>query len=381
MHSLTEKKWAMPIAFTVSLLAMLILFICLPHTVLAQAGTLGTETPKIICTYTDSDGKEVDGKDLKAGTYDVGFVVKDMSAISVTQVTVTYTDTATVASAPVSLLSDTDTSFASEGYVIGDGNIVFGFVSNNTDTSAVDPEGTVLASFSVTFASDCKAEEVFTVSENPNLTFILADYADGYNDEYALVSKFSGYTGRLCPMNANVSPVLLVGHRVSGDVTIVTGANDASLGQNAYGQFTINLYSDPERTEDSLIDTVCSVCEKSNDTTTNVFIIENLAKGTYYATASGDYALPRNFIIEVGDEDITNAVLPMIVCDINQDGYIGVDDAKEVTKISVIGSSSSKYNYSNLNNDGFVSVDDAKIVIAFTGNSSYNQYTIGPSLD
>lgn len=379
MHSLTTKKWAVPVAFAVSLFAMLILFICLPHTALAQAGTLGDEAPVVECSYTNSDGVIVDGSSLTAGTYDVAFTVKGMSAISVAQVTVAYTDVATVNQTPVYLISDADTGFASEGTVTGDGSIVFGFVSNNSDTTEVDPDGTVLAVFSVTFASDCSAEDVFTVSDNPNLTFILADYADGYNDEYALVDEFTGYTGDLHLMTFNVSPEVVTGHTVSGNVTIISESDGSSTGQNAYGTFTITLYSDSSRTEESLIKSVSSVCERVNNTTTNVFTIDELTAGTYYATATGTYALERNFTIVVGDEDISDAVLPMIVCDFNQDNYIGVDDAKEAFVVSTIGAASPKYVYAELNNDSFVGIDDAKIVFAIASNSSYSPYTIGES--
>lgn len=368
MHSLTEKKWAMPIAFTVSLFAMLVLFVCLPHTVFAQANTLGSETPEIICTYTDSNGNEVAGKDLTAGTYDVGFVVKGASAISVTQVTVTYTDVATVASTPVSLLSDTDTFFASEGYVIGDGNIVFGFVSNNTDTSAVDPEGTVLAVFSVTFASDCSADDVFAISDNPNLTFILADYADGYEDEYALVGEFDGYTGQLWPMYANVMPELVVGHTVSGSVVIMTDNAGSTLGKPVKGEYTLDIYSDSNRTD--LIRSIQTVESTEEGVTTNSFVIDSLnSNTTYYATLSGGFALTRDDItIIVGDEDIAAQPIPLIVCDFNKDKNVTAADATYIFTNSDV--------LYDLNGDGVVTAADVSVVFVCSGSKGYSAITI-----
>lgn len=373
MHSLSNKKWYASIAFAVSMFIMLVLFICLPHEALAAAGTLGTESPEIICTYTNSEGTEVDGNTLEAGTYNVSFVVKGMSGISVAQVTATYTENATFASEPVALLSDADTTFSSEGYVVGDGNLVFGFVSNNADASAVNPEGTILATFSVTFASACDAADAITVSTNPNHTFILADYADGYDDEYALVDSFYGYNGTLYLMASDVTPSVVVGHNVSANLVVMTKANGTTNNVAVNGEYTIDVYSDSAR--ETLVTSVKSVNTTVDEINTNSFVIEGLTDGTYYATISSDYSVTRDDItIVVNGADLAGTNIPVLACDFDSSNTIGAADAIPLYKAASSGSTNMIY---DLDGSNTVSAADAIILNSCaSGTPSYKPITI-----
>lgn len=341
------------------------LFLCLPLSVQAATGTLGTETPYIYCTYTNSEGKEVDGNKLDAGTYKVTFNIKDMTSASVLQVTASYAETVTVDSSTVVQLTDTNTDFSSMGYLASDGNIVFGYVSNANDTSALTVEGTALFSLDVTFAEACDAADVITITSDPNLTFALADYGDGYEDEYAIdIDEATSYPGNRYQMLSDVSPES--GHTVSGSIVVMTDATGATLGSSAYGEYTVDVYSDLERS--SLVTSTTTINNEKN-----LFTLEGLADGTYYATISSTYAIPRNVTIVVNGADIDAGDIPVICCDYNTDSTVTADDVKYVYGAAATGTLKE---YCDLNSDGIASADDAKVVYAFAASSSYKDLVI-----
>lgn len=374
MQLVKSKKAISILLGALALFVMLFVFACLPSTVSAAAGTLGTESPEIYCTYTNSEGAEVDGNSLEAGTYNVSFMLKGMSNISVIQVTGAYGEGAEMVNLPNSLLSDTVADITSEGCVISDGNIVFGFVSNNDDTSVIKTgeEDVCLASFTVTFSDACDAADVITVSTNPNNTFALADYADGYNDEYALDTEYADYSGTLYPMTCDVTPVLSVGYSVSGSIVIMTNSSGATAGNAVSGEYTLDVYSDIDRTQlVTSVTTVESVDE--NNKKVNSFVIDSLETGTYYATLSGQYAISRNDItIIVATSDIIAPAIPIIACDYNVDKTVTGIDA--VTVYS--NASSAQADYCDLNGDGSVTGIDATIVYSCSASGNYDSITI-----
>ncbi|MBO5494986.1 MAG: hypothetical protein J5964_04620 [Eubacterium sp.] len=356
---------------TVVLFAMLVLFMCLPQSVFA-APVSGDVVPEITCTYTDANGQSVDGNHLKGGeTYNVSFVLDDVSEMSVVQVSATYTEDVTVASAPTALLSDSANDVSSMGYVIGDGNLVFGFVSDNATCSDIGSSA-VLATVQATFnveGEDIDAEGYLTVSENPNLTFALTDYTYGYSDEYAIDTAFEGYNGSLYPMTADVSPSF--GFSVTGNLVIGTGFNDATNGTAVYGTYTVSVYSDAAKT-----DLVQSVTSEYVDgaTPVNTFALDNLTAGTYYAVISSDYSLPRTVTITVSDSAIDAGAISMICCDFDQNSVITSDDATQVFGAASKGGSLSRY--CELDGNGVVTADDATIVFRFAASSRYPDLVI-----
>ncbi|MGN1328238.1 MAG: hypothetical protein ACI4V4_00895 [Eubacterium sp.] len=350
------------------LFAVLGLFICLPISAQAATGTLGTETPYIYCTYENAEGKSVDGNSLEAGTYKVTFNIKDMTSASVLQVTASYAETVTVDDSTVVQLSDTDTNFSSMGYLASDGNIVFGFVSNADDTSALTTEGTALFSIDMTFAEACDAADVITIASDPNLTFALADYGDGYDDEYAIdIDEATDYSGERYQMLSDVSPSM--GRTVSGTIVLaqdVTGACDKAI--LAYGSYTIDVYSDSERT--TLVKSVQSTCADG----TNTFVIDGLSDGTYYATVTGEYSIDlENITIIVNGADIIDVVIPIVACDMNNDGTVSTEDAKVVYKASASGDLKE---YCDFNGDSIASAEDVKVVLKFAAGSNLPALTI-----
>lgn len=349
-------------------IAFLLITISIPLVSYAQTGTLGQEAPEIYCTY-EQDGVAVDGNNLTAGTYDVSFVMSGVESLSVVEITANYNQEKITVDSASSLISDTNAELDSMGYVLSDGNIVFGFVSENEGTTVLNDENVVLATVQMTFTEDCDAEEYLTVSENPNLTFAQVDYGDGYDDSYALTDNFEGYTGNLHPMGCDVTPAYC--NSINGEIVIMIDSNGSTAGTPVYGTYTIDVYEDSERT--ILVDSVTTISQiDENNLTKNVFNI-SLRNGTYYATISSEYSIPRNVEIVVSDSPIY-AVIPMICCDYDENGYMSSNDAKAVFSAVSTGE---KSNYCDLDGNGYVSSNDAKIVFSFiSGGIEYNSLVI-----
>ncbi|MBR2133381.1 MAG: hypothetical protein IJ851_01585 [Eubacterium sp.] len=368
---ITKKKYFGIVFGAAVLFAMLVLFICLPQTTFGAQVGLGDEEPYLYCTYTDQNGDIVDGNALTAGeTYDVSFVVENLSQAAVIQVTATYSEDMRVAAAPSSLLSDTVANMSSMGYVLEGGNIVFGFVSDETDYSVFDDK-IVLATVQMTFDQGGDAEDYLSFSADPNLTFICVDHSDpSYADEYAINAGAGyDYDGTLYMMTADVSPSF--GHTVSGSLVIATGANDANNGNAVYGEYTVSVYSDSEETE--LVTSVTSIYDNTGESPVNSFTLNNLTAGTYYAVISSQYSIARHVTIQVSDSDIVAGDIAMICCDYNSDGLVSVPDAKFVYAAAGTGDNAE---YCDLNGDGMVSVPDAKVVYGFAASASYPQLVI-----
>lgn len=348
-------------------IAFLLITISIPLVSYAQTGTLGQEAPEIYCTY-EQDGVAVDGNNLTAGTYDVSFVMSGVESLSVVEITANYNQEKITVDSASSLISDTNAELDSMGYVLSDGNIVFGFVSENEGTTVLNDENVVLATVQMTFTEDCDAEEYLTVSENPNLTFAQVDYGDGYDDSYALTDNFEGYTGNLHPMGCDVTPPM--GFSVSGKIVVMNSHNESVVSDiPAYGTYKIELYSNTEMT-----DFVTSVDSRyDTDVKTNTFILKDISKGTYYAKVTSDYAITRNITIIVSNDDIVDVRIPMIVCDYDKDTYITADDAKSVY---VAAGNGTLKEYCDLDGDGYATADDAKVVFAFAADSSYTSLII-----
>lgn len=350
-------------------IAAVLIFISIPFASYAQTGTLGQDSPEIYCTY-EQDGQIVDGNKLTAGTYDVSFVLSGMSDLSVFEVTATYdTDQVTVEPAPLSLISDDDSALDSMGYILSDGNIVFGFVSTKEDCSTVEGEQ-IIATVKMTFASDCDAEDYITVSENPNLTFAQADYGDGYDDEYALVESYPDYVGELHPMTCDVTPGF--GHSVKGNIVVMTNSNGETNGVAVYGEYKIDVYADAAKSD--LVTSVFSArSTNENNQIVNEFIIDSLTDGTYYATISSQYAISRDIIIRVNGDDIVAQPIAIVACDFNTDGDITAMDAGTV----YVQAASGQAPYCDLNGDGDITAMDAGIVYTCAaGTLNYEELII-----
>ena len=354
-----------------ALAAAVVLLFCSPST--SYAATLGSEEPYIYFEY-EKDGKAVDGNQLNTDIYDVSIWVKGVDAISTLQVTANLDSTVTCASQPGALMSDEIADVVSMGYVINDNDIVFGFVSDNAESSQINKEATLVARLSMTFAQAGDAADHIKVSTNPNLTFVQTNYNDGYDDSYALVQEFEGYPGKLHPMTSDVSPAADVPsvHSVSGSIVIMTNGIGDTAGNAVSGEYTVEVYSDEACTQ--LLKTVKSA-EKvdENNMKTNTFVIDGLEDGTYYLAISSQYAIKRRDItLIVNDADIVADPIPMIACDYNGSGSISAADAL-VVYTNAAGSQDS---FCDLNGSDSVSAADALVVYTCASGGTLKPITI-----
>lgn len=326
----------------------LVLFLCLPLSAKAAAGTLGTESPYIYCTYTDADGNAADGNNLTAGTYDVTFNIRDMASAAVIQVTAYYDDSVTVDSSEVSRLSDADTNFSSMGYLASDGNIVFGYVSNADNTSALNSEGTPLFTLKMTFALDCDAADCITISSNTNMTFALADYGDGYSDEYALVDDDDNYDGNLYLMTADVSPEM--GYDISGQIKIST---DLTGTDTTVGIVGINV---------SVLKDGTAIAETVTDENGN-YTLASVPAGEYTMLISGESTVDRKVTLIVSESKTVDSV-GIVICDYNKDLKFNSNDT-----IVFSTALSEYYVYADMNGDAKINTNDSVVYMKFLNNT------------
>lgn len=337
--------------------AALALFFCLPQSAYAATGTLGTETPYFYCTYADAEGNEVDGNKLDAGTYTVTFNVQDMASASVMQITASYPETVTLDDSTVTQISDTDTNFSSMGYLASDGNIVFGYVSNEADTSSLNTEGTALFSVDMTFPQECDTDGdgyidpdtdgLISISSDPNLSFALADYGDGYDDEYALVDVYDGYPGALYIMTADVSPS--GGYDISGQIKVATDLTGTETTGGIVG-INVSVQKDGATIAQSVTD------ENGN------YTLSAIPAGEYTMLISGDTTIDREVTLIVTESKTVDSV-GIVICDYNQDIYINSID------LSAFIVALSEYNvYADLNCDSYVNSVDLSSFVQFLNN-------------
>lgn len=355
MQQLTKKHLSVFIGAMISF-ATLAIILCLPHLSYAATGTLGTESPYVYCTYKDADGKVVDGNNLEAGTYEISFNISGMSSAAVIQVTASYTDTLTLDGTSVSQLSDTDTNFSSMGYLASEGNIVFGYVSNEDGTSAISTDGTALFTISATFSQACDAESVIQVATDPNLTFAIADYGDGYNDEYALVDSFDGYTGNLYLMTCDVTPSL--GCDITGQIMIAT---DITGTETTAGIVGINVAVQKDG---------ATVAEAVTDENGN-YTLSAVPAGEYTMIISGESTVDREVTLIVTASKAVDPV-GVVICDYNKDLSFNSADSLTYAQAMIT------YNvYADFTADGSVNSSDTMIYSKFLGNTvSYADVTL-----
>lgn len=324
-----------------------------------------TTQPKLYCTYVDEAGNEVDGNRLTAGTYEVNFVAEGFDKLSVLEVTSMLGSNVTSCDITYLMSDTTSNDMVSMGTVNdNNGNLVFGFVSNG-DYTSYNGEAIVLATAQMTFAADdvfdADSADYITISENPNLTFIITDSSVEEDIEYALVDSFDNYAGAIIKMNYDVTPSN--GHDISASLVVMTGADNATSNTPVYGEYVVNVYADADRT-----DLVKSVTSAQSEDGSNSFTISSLADGTYYLSISSTYAVTRDdIVLTMSGNDISDIVIPIVACDFNGNGAIAGNDALTVyTQAAGEGEL-----YCDLNGNGAVAGNDALIVYALAACASY----------
>ena len=331
---------------------------------LAAQGTLGTEQPHLSCTFTDSQGRAVDGNALSAGDYTVSFTLSGMQSFAVMQYTMSYDAAVLTVNGHSDLLSDSlpDQLRGAAGVLVQNGTINFGFITRvdqTATTTASDAAGQLLLKLQVTVTTDAPVDfaKIVTLDTDPNQTFIEADYADyadyGTADQdcYALVTAFDGYTATLYPMTADLSPA--TGHAVTGKVLALANTS----GKVAGSAFTV---------------IGCDVLINGEVVATTgadgVFTIPSLAAGTYTATLSYAYGYDRDIKITVADTDVDLGTYGMVVCNFKKDSAINGTDFNVYKRCTGKSKSDSTYNSAcDFNHDGAVNGTDYNIYKAFSG--------------
>ena len=335
-------------------------------TPLAAQGTLGSEKPHLSCTFTDSEGKAVDGNALSAGDYTVSFTLSGMQSFAVMQYTMSYDAAVLTVNGHSDLLSDSLPDqlrgLGAAGVLVQNGTINFGFITRvdqTATTTAIDAAGQLLLKLQIAVTTEAPADfaKIVTLDTDPNQTFIEADYADyadyGTADQdcYALVTAFDGYTATLYPMTADLSPA--TGHAVTGRVLALGNTN----GDLAEDTFTV-------RNCDVVIaDEVVATTD-----TDGCFTIPSLPAGEYIATLRYAYGYDRTVTFTVADSDLNLGDLGMIVCNFDKDTYINSADYAVYYASSGSQSGEADYNeFCDFNHDGYVNASDYALYSAFSG--------------
>lgn len=354
------------IAGFLALVIAMTIFIGLPIVSSAETGTLGTESPEIYCTFSQ-DGEFVDGNELTAGTYDVSFVLSGAKSLAVVQITAVYDDSiVTVASAPSYSISDDEAfPFHTIGYKNENSTIITGFVSDNDDCTSISSDGQVLATVSMTFASDCDAADYITVDQNPNHTFVQVDFGDSYGDQYALVDSYPGYSGNLYPMSCDVTPVITVEYTVNGQVLIATDTTGTNTTAGIIG-ITVTVE------KDGLI-----IAQAETDEN-GFYTLPDIPVGEYTITFSGSTTVDRVGTLTVSSDKAVESVVTLdsvgiVICDYNKDGAFNAIDVAVFS-----GSFSGEYNvYCDLNADKGVNAIDSAVFSGIFGKTVvYNDLTL-----
>lgn len=340
--------------------------------------TLGTETPYMYCTFIDANGKEVDGNALSSGDYTVNVLVGEMENASILQFTADY-DSSVITDLDVTgtIADDANSNVSLGGIKDENDKLVIALASENDDYTALEDEyGTSIATMEVTVDANggtVDFEDVFTFSDDPDLTFLEADYADGYNDAYVVdTTAATDYNTYL--MIADASPEFLT---VSAKVVIANELN-GDTGSNGIGG--ISIYSD---VNDNPIATTAA------DGTFTAHVPRGTDKLiiTNYSFVNGEHNISNDGstidrTVSIGGKSDVNyqGVIPIIVCDYNKDGAVTGADYSVFQEYLGLTSSDPDFNdFYNLNGDAGITGADYSVMQVFLGNVT-KDYTYSEKL-
>jgi hypothetical protein len=356
MQKATNRTYTFIATLVAAIIMAMVVFFGLTVSAYGAEGTDGT--PKVYCNYYDEDGKQYDGNKLKAGTYCVNFYTTGVDKISAIEITSTV-DTSVVT---IDSVDESNSTMTSMGYVADNenGNLVVGYVSSG-DYAVVDEAEQFITSVKMTFAIDCDADDYVTVSDNPNLTFIVTDSADNnYDDEYALVDSYESYNGVLSLMTCDITPAFDSGtFDISGQIKIATDLTGTSTSVGVTG-ITVSVVDG---------DSTISSAVTDDD---GQYTLTGIPAGEYKMLISGPTTIDREVTLVVSESKTVDSV-GIVVCDYNNDAYVNATD------MSFFSSSySGTYNvYCDFNGDGLVNSTDMSVFSSFYNQTIiYNDVTL-----
>lgn len=341
--------------FYATLLTVILILACsVPFFANAQQGTLGTENPKLTATFIDTNGQEVDGNNLTAGSYTVKINLSGMQAVSIFQLTASFTQDITIKSA-----STIGGTFSCGALIYDKSPFVAILASKNADTTPIQKDGTVMITMNVTVANAGDFANFFKVSTDPDLTFVEADYRDGTTDAYVCsentTAKYPNLTydmsPDLAPTTFDVKGQIAISKDVTGDahsggivgITVAVEGTDVSAVTDSNGNYTLPA----------------------------------LKEGTYTLTISGDTTVDRTVTLIVSADkavagEINVELVPVVVCDYNHDGRINTTD------VAIFGTRFSESDvYTDLNCDAKFNTTDVAMFGSFVGQTiQYSSVTL-----
>ncbi len=288
----------------------------------SQQGALGSQQPAITASYTDSEGAVYDGNALAPGSYTMTLSVSDLYSLFNMEFTASYNEELlSFSSLGESLLQDMDFYAAP---ALG-GEFSFYIASLNEDSLILPDNGADLFRIGITVNGDSPVDmqEVITVNENPNLTYIDVSYGDRIvpdNDTdpvihncYALAES-DDFLGTVYPMTCDLSPDLTKYYTVSAYVGALAAPGD-EFGTYATKGATVTI-----KTEDG-----SEISATTGDD--GGFTLENVPDGTYTANITYKYGFDRTFKITVDGANVeSTTMVGIIACNWNGDGNINALD-------------------------------------------------------
>lgn len=333
------------------LTVILILSVSVPFFAFGGTEALDPEIkPAITATFTDADGTVYDGNNLVAGEYIVNIMLSGMSTVSIFQIDANYTDDIAINS--ISTIADTDTSLECGADVIEDNSLIAIIATKNDDYSVIADPATMIT-MNVTVRTDGDFANYISFNTDPDLTFIEASYAQGFDDAYV----WEGNTdSSFATVSIDMSPVPGAStYDVTGQIVIATDSNLSTANMGIVG-ITVSV----DGTDISAV--------TDND---GYYTLSGLEEGTYTLSIAGPTTIDRTVTLEVSSDKTVEA-LPMVICDYNHDGFINNGDTAFFG-----GYIADYYVYADINADGFVNNGDTAFYGGFVGETiNYQDVTL-----
>lgn len=208
----------------------------------------------------------------------------------------------------------------------------------------------------MTFAEPCDASDLINADVNPNLTFLQASYADGFDDSYALDTEFDGYDGALYQMSCDITPAVAPdAFDISGQIKI---AIDVTGADTSVGIVGINV---------AVTDESGAVIADAVTDENGYYTLAGVPAGEYKMLVSGPTTVDRTVTLQVTGNKVVGE-LEIVVCDYNKDGAIDTTD-KLIFSDALIGNVSEYSIYCNFNDDTNVDATDKLIFSSFFNKS------------
>jgi hypothetical protein len=299
--------------FYATLLTVILIFtISVPVVVFALTNSLGSENPSLTATFADADGTVYDGNNLEAGSYTVNINLSGMQAVSIFQLTASYTDDIAINS--VSTIADNDSSFSC-GAIVNEDNSLVVILASENDENSVIADRTAMVTMDVTVNTAGDFEDYFVVNTDEDLTFIEANYSEGFDDAYVCSENSdSQYANLTYDMSPDLSTTT---YNVTGQVTI---AEDLEGTKGSSGIIGITASVD-----------VNGVAVTATTDEDGYYTLTGLPEGIYTVTFSGDTTIDRTATLTVSAEKATDGVItvsavPICICDYVKNGVVDLYD-------------------------------------------------------